>query len=67
MNRKNSFSFSITGTTSISHDTESAMDVGNCAAEGCYSRAVNYNATQRQMSALADLSVECHQSIKVSL
>ncbi|XP_046451009.1 contactin-associated protein-like 4 [Daphnia pulex] len=52
------------GTTSISHDTESAMDVGNCAAEGCYSRAVNYNATSRQMSALADLSVECHQSIK---
>lgn len=67
MNRKNSFSFSETGTTSIFHDTESPMDVGNCVDAGCYSRAVNYNATKRQMSALADLSIECHQSIKVSL
>ena len=42
------------------------MDVGHCADPGCYSRAVRYsNATMRQMNALADLSSECHQSIKV--
>ncbi len=41
------------------------MDVGHCADPGCYSRPVNYDATMRQMKALADLSNECHQSIQV--
>ena len=50
------------------HDSESQMDVGNCADPGCYSREVKYvYATIRQMSALAELSNECHQSIKVRL
>jgi hypothetical protein len=42
------------------------MNVGHCADPGCYSRAINYNATVRQMSALTELSAECHQSIKVN-
>ncbi len=54
------------GSTSILHDSESAMDVGHCADPGCYSRPINYNATTRQMEALAELSNECHQSIRVS-
>ncbi|EFX73811.1 hypothetical protein DAPPUDRAFT_200426 [Daphnia pulex] len=52
------------GSTSIPHDSESPMDVGHCADPGCYSRPINYNATARQMTALAELSNECHQSIR---
>ena len=48
------------------HDSESEIDVGNCAEPGCYSRKIKYHhATTRQMSALAELSNECHQSIRV--
>jgi hypothetical protein len=54
------------GSTEILHDTESKTDVGNCADPGCYSKAINYNATMRQIMALAELSNECHQSIRVS-
>ena len=54
-----------TGSTEILHDSELKTDVGNCADPGCYSKAVNYNSTMRQMSALVDLSNECHQSIRV--
>ncbi|EFX82286.1 hypothetical protein DAPPUDRAFT_241573 [Daphnia pulex] len=53
-----------TDTTSIPHDSEGPMDVGHCADPGCYSKAVTYNASLRQMAALANLSSECHQSIK---
>ncbi|KAI9561382.1 hypothetical protein GHT06_012339 [Daphnia sinensis] len=52
------------GTTSISHDSQASIDVGHCAEPGCYSRAINYNASSRQMSALAELSAECHQSVQ---
>ncbi len=54
------------GTTSVPHDTESPTNVGHCAEPGCYSRTINYNATSKQLSALAELSIECHQSIVVS-
>jgi len=53
-----------TDTTSIPHDSEGPMDVGHCADPGCYSKSISYNASSRQMAALADLSVECHQSIR---
>ena len=53
------------GSTEILHDTESKTDVGNCANPGCYSLAIKYNATMRQIVALAELSNECHQSIRV--
>ena len=56
-----------TGSTEILHDSELKTDVGNCADPGCYSKAVNYNSTMRQMTALVDLSNECHQSIRVSV
>ncbi len=49
------------------HDTEMSLDVGHCAEPGCYSKVINYRATIRQMAALAKLSSECHQSIKVTL
>ncbi|XP_046646959.1 uncharacterized protein LOC124337002 [Daphnia pulicaria] len=52
------------GSTAIPHDSESPMDVGHCADPGCYSRTIRYNASSRQISALAELSAECHQSIK---
>ena len=41
------------------------MDVGHCSDPGCYSRLVRYDATMRQMIALAELSYECHQAIQV--
>lgn len=54
------------GSTLISHDSENATNVGDCAAPGCYSRYIKYSAPIRQMVALAELSHECHhQSIKV--
>nr|CAH0103929.1 unnamed protein product [Daphnia galeata] len=56
----------ISGSTSIVHDTETPTDVGHCLDPGCYSKSINYNATIRQMTALAQLSSECHQSIQVS-
>jgi hypothetical protein len=54
------------GSTSILHDSESAINVGHCADPGCYSRSIKYNASIGQIRALAELSFECHQSIKVS-
>ncbi|EFX79914.1 hypothetical protein DAPPUDRAFT_224885 [Daphnia pulex] len=53
-----------TGSTSIPHDSEGPMNVGHCADPGCYSRAIKYDASSRQMAALAELSNECHQSIQ---
>ena len=53
------------GSTAILHDSESPIDVGHCADPGCYSRSINYNASIQQIKALAELSAECHQSIKV--
>ena len=50
------------------HDSESQMDADNCADPGCYSIKIKYvQTTERQMSALAELSSECHQSIRVRL
>ncbi len=54
------------GSTSILHDSELPIDVGHCTDPGCYSRAINYNASIKQMKTLAELSTECHQSIKVN-
>ena len=59
------FVTTISGATSILHDSESETDVGRCAKRGCYSKKINYDASDKQMAALAELSVECHQSIKV--
>ncbi len=54
------------GSTSILHDSEFAIDVGHCTDPGCYSRSINYNASSKQIKSLAELSTECHQSIKVN-
>ncbi len=55
------------GSTSILHDNEAPMNVGHCADPGCYSQPIVYNATMKQMNALAELSKECHQSIQVKV
>ena len=55
------------GLTSVRHDTEKYTEVGNCGDPGCYSRNITYDATMRQMKSLAELSTECHQSIRVSV
>ncbi|KZS14837.1 Contactin associated protein 1-like protein [Daphnia magna] len=52
-----------TGSSSVTHDSESPINVGHCAEPGCYSRTINYNATSKQMIALAELSGKCQQSI----
>ena len=38
-----------------------------CTDPGCYSRSINYNASSKQIKSLAELSTECHQSIKVKI
>ncbi|XP_046632837.1 uncharacterized protein LOC124312378 [Daphnia pulicaria] len=53
-----------TGSTEVLHDSESPVDPGHCASPGCYFRPINYKASSRQMAALAELSVQCSQSIK---
>ncbi len=53
------------GSTEILHDTELKTVLGHCANPGCYSKVVNYNATMRQIMALAEFSTECHQSVRV--
>ncbi len=53
------------GSTAILHDSESRISVSHCSDPGCYSRLIKYSATSGQMSALAELSDECHQSIMV--
>ena len=54
------------GKTSVLHDSEDPTNVGHCADPGCYSRPIKYTVSMRQMDALAALSSECHQSIRVS-
>lgn len=54
------------GSTLIFHDTEPKSDVGHCADRGCYSRKINYGASNRQIAALIALSEECQQSVSVS-
>ena len=55
------------GSTGVTHDSESKMDVGQCFEPGCYSRKINYYASDRQISALVESSHECSQSIRVYL
>lgn len=50
------------GETSIGHDSESETDVGQCAEPGCYTKKINYYATDRQIEALNGLSSQCKQS-----
>lgn len=47
------------------HDSEAQIDVGHCLDPGCYSRAINYNASSKQIQALVSLSGSCSQSIRV--
>ncbi|XP_046635082.1 uncharacterized protein LOC124314096 isoform X1 [Daphnia pulicaria] len=54
-----------TGSTSVLHDSEDAIEVGHCFDPGCYSRQIKYNATLRQITMLSELSNVCQQSIKV--
>ena len=55
------------GTTSVFHDTEVKTDVTSCADPGCYTKQIKYNATQRQMAMLADISGSCKQFFRVYL
>ena len=52
----------------MSHDSEATIEVTKCKLVGCYARAINYTggATIRQLAALADISINCRQSIRVS-
>ncbi|XP_046635066.1 uncharacterized protein LOC124314087 [Daphnia pulicaria] len=54
-----------TGSSSVLHDSEDAIDTGHCFDPGCYSRQIKYNATLRQITMLAEVSNECQQSIEV--
>ncbi|XP_057380853.2 uncharacterized protein LOC130703351 [Daphnia carinata] len=53
----------VKGTTSILHDSQSQMGIGNCTEPGCYSRLINYYASDRQIEALRQLSENCAQII----
>jgi hypothetical protein len=58
----------VTGITAVGHDSESTISIPKCPEAGCYSRPIVYtNATIRQLRALAEISSECYQSIKVRI
>jgi len=59
--------YNIIETTSIYHDTEVKTDVTACLDPGCYTKAIAYNATMRQLAALADISSSCKQYVRVSI
>ena len=54
-------------TTSIYHDSEAKTDVTSCPDPGCYTKAITYSATMRQMMNLADISASCKQYIRVRI
>ncbi|XP_057373185.1 uncharacterized protein LOC130694057 isoform X2 [Daphnia carinata] len=54
----------VKGTTSILHDSESKMDIGNCTEPGCYSRQIKYYASDSQIRALIQLSKNCALKLK---
>ncbi|XP_046456826.1 uncharacterized protein LOC124203952 [Daphnia pulex] len=54
------------GKTSIGHDSESKIHVEKCAEPGCFSRKINYYATDRQIESLIGLSDNCNQTIKIN-
>jgi len=50
----------------ISHDSETSIGVGNCNLPGCYNRPIRYTGVSvKQMVALAAVSSECQQEIRV--
>ena len=55
-----------TGMTLIGHNLEvNRLDTGTCTTPGCYTRAVTYNVTYRQMEALIEISDTCRQNFQV--
>jgi len=56
-----------TGVTSVLHDAEIEIPIPVCAdTADCYIKDINYsNATVKQMTALAELSENCHQTVKI--
>ena len=55
----------ISGTTTIEHDLVGQREVSKCRERGCYVQRIRYNVPMRQISALAALSENCEQHIRV--
>ena len=55
------------GTTEIGHDSQGGIDVDDCTEPGCFQRAVNYNASVRQMTALSRHSKDCIQPFQLQV
>ena len=53
------------GTTTIEHDLEGPREVSKCRERGCFVQRIRYNIPMRQISALAALSENCEQHIRV--
>ena len=54
-----------TGTTSVLHDGPHSTDVGHCRKPGCFSKAIEYQASMKQILALIEHSTRCQQEIQV--
>jgi hypothetical protein len=54
-----------TGVTIINHNAMNLTDFPDCTELGCDIHPIRYQATENQMKALADLSLECTQAISV--
>ena len=55
------------GSTEIGHDSLDSMETDDCTGAGCFQRAVHYNVSIRQMTALARLSKDCIQPFQVQV
>ena len=53
------------GSTIINHDSEDEATVEHCSDPGCYSDVIKYQATEKQIKSLIDISEACTQSVKV--
>jgi hypothetical protein len=59
-------SFIFSGITIINHNTMNLTDVAHCVEPGCDPHPITYQASEKQMKALIDLSQECSQSVSVN-
>ena len=55
-----------TGATKIEHDLIGEKSVSKCQERGCFVKRVRYNISMSQIAALASLSNNCEQHIRVS-
>ena len=58
--------FIFLGVTKIDHDLVGVIEVKKCQEPGCFPQSITYQSSISQIAALATLSKNCEQHIRVS-